>query len=201
MSANIEKVIEFWFGEIKDQLSAAEKQQLWYQSTPQQDEQIRQQFEHLYEQACQGALDAWQRTAKGCMALIILLDQMPRNMYRGSKQAFMSDHVALKVCLHGLEQGFDRELQLVERCFFYHPLEHSEELKHQELCVVEFERLHQVYQGQAQQMFIRNGLDFAMKHRDIIAEFGRFPHRNKVLQRDSSAAELEYLKHGPSFGQ
>lgn len=201
MSGNIDKVIGFWFGNIKDQLSPVNKSKLWYQATPEDDENIRTQFEHLYEQAFHGLLANWLESAKGTMALIILLDQMPRNMFRGTEQAFASDHLALDYCMKGLSKGYDKQLQLVERAFFYHPLEHAENLKMQQVCLIEFQRLQQVYQGELQQQFIRNSLSYAKQHLEIIEKFGRFPYRNKVLGRESTAEELEFLKEGVNFGQ
>ena len=162
---------------------------------------IVNQFEHLYEQAFRGLLESWLDSAKGTMALIILLDQMPRNMYRGTDRAFLSDHLALDYCMKGLSKGYDKQLQLVERAFFYHPLEHAENLKMQQRCVIEFQRLQQVYQGETQQEFIRNSLNYAKRHLEIIEKFGRFPYRNKVLCRESTEAELEFLKEGINFGQ
>ncbi|WP_068546911.1 DUF924 family protein [Thalassotalea crassostreae] len=201
MNGNISKVLDFWFGEINDQLSDDKQTILWYQSTNEMDENIRNEFEHLYEQAFSGQLTSWLDTAQGCMALIILLDQMPRNMYRGSAQAFASDHLALDYCLLGLNKGYDKLLPLVQRCFFYHPLEHAEDIELQQLCVTEFQRLQQVYNGEKQQLFIRNGLEFAKKHLEIIEQFGRFPYRNEVLGRESIKEELEFLKTGVNFGQ
>lgn len=201
MNRNIEDIIDFWFGELDDQLAKPQQFSLWYQASPEQDAQIKQQFEHLYQQAFHGSLDKWSESAKGCLALIILLDQMPRNMYRGTDKAFASDHLALKYCLHGLAQNFEKQLALVERSFFYHPLEHCEDLAIQRKCVIQFKRLQQVYQGEHHQKFIRNSLQFAEQHLNIIAKFGRFPYRNKILGRESSSAEQEFLKEGINFGQ
>ncbi len=201
MDVNIDIIIGFWFGEIDQELSAAKKNQLWYQSTAQDDATITRQFEHLYEQALQGLLVSWLESAEGTMALIILLDQMPRNMYRGTDKAFKSDHLALQYCLLGLENGDDKQLSLVERSFFYHPLEHAEDLNMQQRCVAEFQRLQQEYQTEKQQQFIRNSLEFAKLHLDIIEQFGRFPYRNQVLGRVSTAEEVEFIKKGVNFGQ
>lgn len=201
MSGNIDLVLDFWFGKLDNQLSSQEKSQLWYASSTMLDQQIKLQFEHLYEQALQGHLDSWMRTPKGAMALIILLDQMPRNMFRGTAKAFISDHCALRYCLEGIEQGFDKELALVERSFFYHPLEHAEDLELQQQCVSHFQRMQQVYSNDEHQQFIRSSLDFAQQHLAIITRFGRFPHRNNVLDRESSLQESEYLKIATGFGQ
>lgn len=201
MNKNIDDIIGFWFGELDNQLAKPQQFALWYQATPAQDTEIKQKFEHLYQQAFHGYLDKWTQSAKGCLALIILLDQMPRNMYRGTDMAFASDHLALKHCLYGLEQNLEKQLALVERSFFYHPLEHSEDIAMQKKCVVQFQRLQQVYQNEEQQKFIRHSLFFAKQHLHIISTFGRFPYRNEILGRESSAAEQEFLKTGINFGQ
>ncbi len=202
MRANIEKIIKFWFGELENQLSTTQHQRIWYQSTAQDDALIRDQFSHLYEQAMQRNLENWLSSAQGTMALIILLDQMPRNMFRSTAQAFVSDHLALEYCLYGLEKGFDKQLALVERAFFYHPLEHAEDLNMQNKAVTLFQRMQQTYTNEAQQSFIRNSLHFAIEHRDIIERFSRFPHRNAALKRKSSEAEIAYLQaSGVNFGQ
>lgn len=201
MSGNIDKVLDFWFGKLDNQLSSQEKSKLWYASSELLDQQIKLHFEHLYEQALQGNLESWMRTPKGAMALIILLDQMPRNMFRGNVGAFISDHSALRYCLEGIEKGFDKQLVLVERCFFYHPLEHAENLELQQQCVEHFQRMQQVYNNDTHQVFIRNSLDFAQQHLMIIERFGRFPHRNAILGRESTSQEIEYLKIAIGFGQ
>ncbi|KGJ87506.1 DUF924 family protein [Thalassotalea sp. ND16A] len=201
MDKNINVIIDFWFGKIEQELSAAKKNQLWYLSTAQDDATITRQFEHLYERALQGQLNCWSETAKGTMALIIVLDQLPRNMYRGTDKAFKSDHLALQYCLLGLAKGYDKQLSLVERSFFYHPLEHAEDINMQQRCVVEFQRLQQEYQGEKQRQFIRSSLEFAKLHLDIIEQFGRFPYRNQVLGRVSTAEEIEFIEKGVNFGQ
>ncbi|MDG1731705.1 MAG: DUF924 domain-containing protein [Thalassotalea sp.] len=201
MSGNIDEIIGFWFGNIDNQQSPIENQRIWYQASTEDDALIKQKFEHLYQQAFNGSLEYWMSSAKGAMALIILLDQMPRNMFRGTEQAFLSDHLALKYCLQGIEQGFDKQLALIERVFFYHPLEHAEDLGLQQQCVSHFQRLQQVYIDESHQMLIRKALSFAKEHEKIIAQYGRFPYRNDVLGRESTAEELEFLKTGVNFGQ
>lgn len=201
MRANIEKVLKFWFGELSNELPGDEHKKLWYHATPKDDAYIRAQFLSLYEQATQRHLDNWLGSAQGTMALIILLDQMPRHIFRGSDRAFIADHLALEYCLFGLEKGYDKQLYLVERCFFYHPLEHAEDFALQQRCVHLFQRMQQTYIDQDHQIFIRQSLDYAQQHLDIIARFSRFPHRNEVLGRESTLEEIEYLKTAERYGQ
>ena len=133
----ISQVLQFWFGDIENELASAEQNKLWYQSTPEQDEEIKRRFLPLYLKAVNEQLVEWQTDAKGLIALIILLDQMPRNMFRGTKQAFASDPLALSLAKKCVEQGKDKQLSLIERTFLYHPFEHSEQLgEQQKLCRV-----------------------------------------------------------------
>ena len=107
----------------------------------------------------------------------------------------------MRYCLEGIDKGYDKELALVERSFFYHPLEHAEDLDIQQHCVEHFQRMQQVYNNDKHQQFIRRSLDYAKQHLEIIERFGRFPHRNAILGRESTAQELEYLKIATGFGQ
>ena len=194
-------VLDFWFGTIEDELCEKHKQQIWYQFDPQVDKEITDRFSELHGSAVSGKLKSWQGTAQGSLALIILLDQMSRNMFRGTAGAFEYDDLALSVCLEGIENGLDKELTLIEALFFYHPLEHAESLEHQERCVSLMQQLAKKYQGD-QLDYVRNAISFAEEHRDIIRQFGRFPHRNDVMGRAATAEEQEYLSAGGKrFGQ
>ncbi|MEW6981913.1 DUF924 family protein [Colwelliaceae bacterium 6471] len=198
---NIEKILCFWFGELRDQLSSGDKNQLWYQSTPIIDEEIADTFGELYQQALNGQLQVWQDQPRGSLALVILLDQMPRNMYRATAQAFASDNLALAIAKHGIAQGFDKQYALIERIFYYHPFEHSEQLNEQRRAVALFSALLKEY-GQTNHIkLIENALHWSKAHMEIIERFGRFPHRNDILGRESTDEELAYLKDGLHFGQ
>jgi uncharacterized protein (DUF924 family) len=133
-------------------------------------------------------MDAWKQTAEGCLALILLFDQFPLNMFRGTAESFATEAQAIELTLYGIEHGYDDQLPDKQLNFFYMPLMHSESLVHQKLAV---------------EKFIQVGLDanirFAKHHRDIIERFGRFPHRNMILDRESSPAELDYLKSKEAF--
>lgn len=197
----IEGLLRFWFGELHNELANSDKNQLWYQATEQIDQEIKVQFLDLYQQALNNELAHWQQSARGSLALVILLDQMPRNMFRGTAQAFASDKLALEVAQHGVTNGFDKKLQLIEQIFYYHPFEHSENLAIQQQSVKLFSALRSEYQSVEQLAVIDNAIHWAKEHKDIIEQFARFPHRNSILGRESSDAELEYVKTGSDFGQ
>jgi uncharacterized protein (DUF924 family) len=179
-SAQIDEVLDFWF--------SPDVEPRWFESTPEFDRQITDRFGALHDLAHAGALDGWAETARGALALLLLLDQFPRNMFRGTPRAFESDARARAIARIALERGFDHERPLAERPFFYLPLEHSESLADQEEGVRLNEKLRH-----------ENYLDYAIQHRDIIARFGRFPHRNKVLGRQNRAEEEEFLKTHKGF--
>lgn len=198
---NYEVILEYWFGDISNGLSPPEKNTLWYQSSEQTDTFIIKHFADIHCKASKGELDAWQQSSRSNLALIIILDQFSRNMFRGSQQAFAYDGRALDVCLQGLGNGLDKNLALIEKLFYYHPLMHAESIRCQEQCV---HLLYGLLDGCNDQNRgkVENAIKFANEHRDIIAKFGRFPYRNAVLGRESSMAEIDYLNSGGKrFGQ
>jgi len=196
----IETILDFWFGTAGDDAVVAKDQAaLWWSKNETHDDEIRRRFEDDVRAAAHGELDPWAATARGRLALIILLDQFPRNIYRETAQAFAYDERALVLTLEGLERGTDRELRPIERVFFYLPLEHSESLAHQERSVECFGALLASVPAERENTF-KEYMDFAIRHRDIIARFGRFPHRNEILERASTAEELAFLAEpGSSF--
>lgn len=183
MSATtIPEVLSFWF--------AGRPVSQWFIKDAAFDAEVRAHLSALHERAVAGALEAWRESAEGCVALCILLDQVPRNLYRGEARAFASDDQALAVTRHALAQGFDRALPQVQRLFLYLPLEHSETLADQELCV-------SLVGGLDEQP---KWLEYSLRHREIIARFGRFPHRNACLGRASTPEETDFLAGpGSSF--
>jgi uncharacterized protein (DUF924 family) len=196
-----EHILNFWFGdEFVDGFPLHSREALWFQSNRAIDQEIKAGFATDVERAAKGQLDHWQATPQGRLALIVLLDQFPRNIYRGTPHAFAYDSLASGFCKEGIELGHDAQLRPVERIFYYLPLEHSESLAMQELSV----SLMQVMLDNAipsQHTKIQGFLNYALSHHDIIARFGRFPHRNSILGRDSTVAEIEFMKSGPTFGQ
>jgi len=177
-----EDVLDFWFAE-----GMAAR---WFKADEAFDQEVRQLLLPLHEQAAEGRLDHWQESAPGALALVILLDQVPRNMFRGEPRAFATDAQALAVTKRALAKGFDQELRQVERVFLYLPLEHCEDLADQELCVQLTSALDENPEWG----------DYARRHRDVIARFGRFPHRNAVLGRETTPEEAVFLQEpGSSF--
>ncbi|HSG30706.1 MAG TPA: DUF924 family protein [Thermodesulfobacteriota bacterium] len=201
MNKYIEYVLDFWFGDIRDGLIVENRNDFWFMPNSQIDNTIREEFEELVVKAGKGKLIHWEQSAKGTLALIILLDQFTRNIYRGKREAFQFDAEALRICKAGIQRGHDRELEVIEKCFYYLPLEHSENLEEQDKCVKLFEDL-LVTVDSNKVSIVKNSLDYAVLHRNIIEKFGRFPHRNEVLNRKSTNEELVFLsKQGNKFGQ
>lgn len=194
------KVLEFWFGsEGNDAQVSAAKGALWFGKSDATDLQIEEQFGALVRQAGSGELNGILKTAQDRLAVIILLDQFTRNIYRGRPECFASDPLALQLALEGLEKGEDRQLRPIERVFLYLPLEHSEELAMQNRSVELYAELMEEVPADWRKTFAGYH-DYAVRHREIILRFGRFPHRNAILGRDSTAEEKEFLtRPGSSF--
>ena len=194
MSEEIDSIHDYWFGDLDDDgMSAASRNSLWFGSTPASDTICRERFGHLVELALQGELDFWAAQDRGLIALVLLLDQFTRNIFRDTPRAFSGDAQALALAQSAIASGHFQRLAAIHQVFLYLPLEHSEDLDVQEECVELFEQLTAIT-GHAQMAeFTR----YAIAHRDVIARFGRFPHRNVLLGRESSPEELAYLsKHG-----
>ncbi|MET4580386.1 DUF924 family protein [Ottowia thiooxydans] len=191
-------VLAFWFGGMPPTDAAAlQVQSQWFTKSDAFDEQIRTRFGATIEAAVQGELDSWAAEPLGWLALIIVLDQFTRNVYRGQAASFSGDSAALRWSDRGLAEGWDRSLPLMARPFAYLPLEHSEDLARQDQSVAVFQAL--VAQAESAKApapviaTLRSNLDYAERHRDVIDRFGRFPHRNAFLGRASTQAETEYL--------
>lgn len=200
----IKRVLNFWFGDqakSNDPNYWQAKNELWFGFNEKTDQLITTTFKPLLLQALKNELQNWENTPSGRLALIVLSDQFPRNIFRGTADAFSFDHFALQQCRHGLEARQHAELHPVQQVFFFMPLEHSENIAEQNTCVDLFEKL-VASCSPAMLNTMGNFRDFAIKHRDIIAKFGRFPHRNALLGRSSTSEELQYLQSGGStFGQ
>jgi len=193
-------VLGYWFGRAGDDAAVfAEKGSLWFKADAAVDADIRDRFAALREGAIAGRLDGWLESPRGRLALVILVDQFSRNLFRDDARAFTHDGLARDWVDEGLRLGVDQELSLVERPFFYMPLQHAESIAHQQHSVALFTHLRDVAPPALRARFA-NTLDYAERHRDIIARFGRFPHRNAVLGRVSTAAEIDFLAQpGSSF--
>lgn len=182
-------ILNFWFDDpARPSSEYGQQRQVWFKKDPAFDALIREQFFADYEQAAQGELALWRTQPRPCLALIVLLDQFPRNLFRGDRRSFATDDQALALALHAIHQGYDQQLIPVERLFVYLPLEHSENLLHQDQCVALMEQLCATHPEFA------SPLDYAYRHREVIQRFGRFPHRNDILGRPTTAAEAEFLQ-------
>ena len=199
-TAGIEHLLEFWFGTCgADGAIDPTRREMWFKSGARHDAEIRGRFGGLHERASRGALDEWTGTARGRLALIVVLDQFSRHIYRGTAQAFAQDAAAQKLTLAGLKEGTDLELAPVQRSFFYLPLEHAEDRALQALSVQCYERLAKAV-SKAWRKDYESFLDYARRHRDVIERFGRFPHRNAALGRASTPEEIAFLRQpGSSF--
>ena len=175
-----EGVLEFWFAE--------EVRRKWYAKDEAFDQSIVARFGETYEAAHRGDLDGWIEDERAALALMVVLDQFPRNMFRGSPRSFESNEIALAHARTALERGYGRGMEPSARQFFYLPFMHSEALADQELSVALYRAM-----GEPE------SLKYAILHRDIVARFGRFPHRNAVLGRLSTDEEAEFLKTHPGF--
>jgi len=175
-----QQIIDFWF--------ADDVRKLWYNSTAEFDRLLCERFEGILKQAARGELDHWMESAEGCLALVIILDQFPLNMFRGSAQSFATEARSRDVARVALAKGFDQALAAEQQAFLYMPFMHSEDLADQEMAL---------------ELFARPGmgshLRFARHHHGIVKTYGRFPHRNAVLGRTSTAAEIEYLNSKEAF--
>jgi len=200
--ARIEAILSFWFKE--QELSAPQidrRMDTWFSEDAVFDHEIEKEFTDDVEAACAGKLDYWAAEADGRLALIILIDQFRRNIYRGSAKAFSADRLALKLCVEGAMEKKDRSLTPIQRVFFYMPLQHAESRKVQAKSVALYNRLAEAVSPTYRETFLTVA-QFAELHKDIIDRFGRFPHRNQLLDRDNTAEETEYLAgDSPDFGQ
>jgi uncharacterized protein (DUF924 family) len=174
---------------------------MWWAKEQVTDEYIRKNFEGDLIAATEGRLREWERTPRGTLALIILLDQFSRNMYRETPRAFSQDTLALEIAMSGIEKGFDKGLHPVMKVFFYMPFMHSEDMEMQKRSLALFGSLEMEFTspGDLAEMLSSNR-DYAERHYAIINRFGRYPHRNKILGRESTPEEVEFLKQpGSSF--
>lgn len=175
------EILSFWFEAIPEKMH--------YANDPAFDAAIRERFEELWRQGREGELSTWDESAEGALALVILFDQFPRNMFRGSGEAFATDAQALAVAKRAVARDFDKQVGEERQSFFYMPFMHSENLDDQEECIRLFRD--------------RKGSDvgedsYAMRHRNAVARFGRFPARNKALGRETTEEEAAFLREKPS---
>ena len=200
--SRIEAILSFWFKE--QELSAPQidrRMDMWFSEDPVFDHEIEKEFADDVEAACAGNLNHWAAESHGRLALIILIDQFRRNIHRNTAEAFSNDRLALKLCVQGAMEKKDKGLTPIQRVFFYMPLQHAESRKVQAKSLELYNRLAEAVSPTYRETFLTVA-QFAELHKDIIDRFGRFPHRNTLLNRENTAEEAEYLAgDSPDFGQ
>lgn len=185
------EILNFWFGNPEEN-NYGKPRQVWFSKNDEFDAAV-QGFLPAYQYAAAGELDDWQSQPLDCLALILLLDQIPRNLFRHRPQAFATDAKALSVAKSAVARGFDRDLLPVQRWFLYLPFEHSENSADQNRSIELFSQLKNDADS-------ANPINYAEQHKAIIDRFGRFPHRNQILGRESTPEEIEFLKQpGSAF--
>ena len=201
--AEAEAVLAFWFADSTQDGQALEAAiRRWFHTDTAFDQQIHQRFGHLVAAALDGGLREWEETPRARLALVLLLDQFTRNCFRGSARAYAGDARAQSLVREGIARGFDMELAPIERGFFNLPLEHAEDAELQALSVERSRRNLDGLPRGALRHHLESFLEAAVEHAEVIARFGRYPHRNKPLGRPSTPAELAYLDDGgKSWGQ
>ena len=180
------EVLDFWFAPVGSP-EYGKPREAWFRKSAAFDDAIRARFLGLQQQAAQGELQSWQAAPDSLLALIVVLDQFPRNLFRDASAAFATDGAALAAAQLAMDRGFDTQLLPVQRWFVYLPFEHAEDLAQQR-------RSLELFEGLRGDPASAGTIDYARRHYEIIARFGRFPHRNAVLGRSSTPEELEFLK-------
>ena len=198
----INKILDFWFGEMKNSgVPDKKKQKMWWQKDKNLDKLIKKEFEILLKRAKSGEFEEWTDNPEGTLAVVILLDQFSRHIYRDTVNAFSQDEMALNIVISAMLKGFDKQLIAVKKTFFYMPLMHSEDIDIQIKSVECFSELEKEYiRNDETADIVKINKKYAIMHYEIIKRFGRYPHRNMVLGRESTAEEIEFLKEqGSSF--
>ena len=194
MPVSADDILDFWFGPpSSNAVIAARQGKLWFGKSAVNDQAVACRFADTLIDATAGRLVHWMATPRGRLALVIVLDQFPHHIHRDRPQAFATDPQALALSLAALDIGEEAQLSPIERVFLYLPLEHAESLALQERAVALFDALARDAADDERALF-DNFLDYAIKHRDVVARFGRFPHRNAILGRASTPEETEFLK-------
>jgi uncharacterized protein (DUF924 family) len=197
-----DEILDYWFGDAaREPLKAKARMDFWFRATPEHDREIAQRFAETLAAAAEGSLSHWETEPHASLALVIVLDQVPRNACRGKPAAFAHDAEALSVSRHGVGAGHLRGLTTIEQGFFVMPFQHCEDLACQRESVALFEQI--AHDAAPDWLPIaENMLRYARLHLELIERFGRFPHRNAILGRASTSAEIEFLRtNTESFGQ
>jgi uncharacterized protein (DUF924 family) len=192
LNREAEAILDFWLGNNTEIKGAKSRSRLWFAASASTDSDIKQRFADSLERAIAGQLDHWRDTSRGTLALVVLLDQFSRNIFRGTVRAFAQDDMALALATDAIAKELDRDLDHIERAFLYMPFQHAEDEHAQDRSVTLYREL----DARAQEPFRKataNFLQYAQEHRAIVARFGRFPHRNAILGRDSTPEEAAFL--------
>ena len=184
--SQIDEILDYWFGDPNDP-EYGKLREFWFRGGPKADDEIRARFLADYEAAVAGHYEEFESSPRGILALILLLDQFPRNMFRGKAHAFATDDKALALAKHAIDAGLESHLRGWERVFLYLPFEHAEDIAEQRRSLALFEKLDDFEDAE-------QSLEHARRHLEVIERFGRFPHRNAVLGRDTTPEEAEFLK-------
>lgn len=200
LPADAKKVLDFWFGDLGEAGRVTPAcSRLWFGKDEAVDQELAARFGRIVEAAVVGDLEPWADSPLGMLALILVCDQLPRNIFRDTPRAFALDSKALQLAKQGIDQGKDVSLGIAQRAFFYLPFEHAEDLAMQDLSVELFAKLNGDG-GETHARATASFLDYAEQHRVIIARFGRFPHRNRILGREPTSEEMDFLQQpGSSF--
>ncbi len=198
----IADLVAFWLSDSRDGPDRAlARHDWWYEGGPAVDDAIRVRFGDLVPRACARELMGWRNTPDGALALVLLLDQFTRNLHRGRAEAYAGDPCAFEVVNHAIDRGLDRSLHPVARIWLYHPFHHREDVAEQDRGLGLLRVLRQ-QADPAWHAYVERSIAGWTRHRDVVARFGRFPHRNAVLGRDSTTEELAHLAaDGRRFGQ
>lgn len=180
------EIYDFWFGAPGTE-GHGNVREFWFASTPDIDRELKERFQDTYHRAATGGLDYWKSDVRGWVALIVLLDQVPRNIFRGNENSFAADAVALSLAKELVASPLHDEMITVEKLFAYLPFEHSENIDDQRKCVAFYEAIDD-HESKPE------WIEFAVAHLDIVAEFGRFPHRNAMLGRENTPEEEAWLQ-------
>ncbi|MGB3668848.1 MAG: DUF924 family protein [Phormidesmis sp.] len=184
-------ILAFWFGLPSEAIYGGYRK-VWFVKDPDFDAKIRQQFLADVQKAASGEYDSWLASPTAALALLLLFDQFPRNLYRGTPRSFATDTQALSVAEQFVNSGADKSLIPAQRFFVYVPFEHSEKMEHQNRCVALMQQLNQEFPDLDDGL--KGGLDYAIRHQAVIERFGRFPHRNEILGRQSTSEEITFLQ-------
>lgn len=198
----IEQIVSFWLGSSTDHPDiAGARRDWWYRGGQVVDDEIRARFSRQVTAACNGGLSEWRTTPNGAFALILLLDQFTRNLYRGTPDAYIGDPLAFEIVNHAIDSKLDEALHPVARIWLYHPFHHSESVDEQDAGMALLDRVMQAAPSDWH-AYVQRSITGWTRHRDIVARFGRFPHRNTVLGRTSTDEERAFMdEDGDTFGQ